>query len=184
MFMVKQQPRISSQRLLLRPFEHSDITTVAYLANDREIADNTLNIPYPYGQEDARIWLELLSQLAQCGDSYSWAITLRDDQRLIGAISLTSLGHQQAETGYWIGQAYRRQGYCSEALQALLSTAASTYRLQTVSAVHLRSNPASGHVMRRAGMHHVAEERRPDSQGNSVPVDIYRITLPQASSLA
>ncbi|MCL1074975.1 GNAT family N-acetyltransferase [Shewanella dokdonensis] len=177
MFTLKQQVPIISPRLLLRSFVTSDIATIAMLANDREIADNTLNIPYPYSEDDARLWLELQAQQTQCGDSYSWAITLQDTGALIGAISLTLLQEQQAETGYWIGREFRNQGYCSEALQALIRVAAETYHLTSISAVHLRSNPASGCVMRHAGMHHLTEEQRPDSQGNWVPVEIYSLEL-------
>lgn len=70
MFVLKQQVQITSPRLLLRPFVTSDIPTIAMLANDRDIADNTLNIPYPYSEDDARLWLELQAQQTQCGDSH------------------------------------------------------------------------------------------------------------------
>jgi RimJ/RimL family protein N-acetyltransferase len=177
MFVLKQQVQITSPRLLLRPFVTSDIPTIALLANDRDIADNTLNIPYPYSEDDARLWLELQAQQTQCGDSHTWAITLKDSGVLVGAISLTLLQAQQAETGYWIGREFRNLGYCSEALQALIRVAADTYHLTSISAVHLRSNPASGRVMHHAGMQHIAADLRPDSQGKRVPVEIYCLVL-------
>ncbi|MDF0535408.1 GNAT family N-acetyltransferase [Shewanella yunxiaonensis] len=183
MFRAKQHAFISSERLLLRPFSFSDIPAITQLANDPVIAENTLNIPSPYDEDDARVWLELQQQLAQCYDSYAWAISLRSSGTLIGAISLTATEDNQAETGYWIGKLYRNQGYCSEALQALLENAQRIYQLTAVSAVHLVSNPASGKVMQHVGMKKIAEEMRHNSQDLRVPMAIYRIDFNPLSTL-
>ena len=45
---MTQQPTLTTERLLLRPFTPADAPVVQRLAGDRDIAANTLTIPHPY----------------------------------------------------------------------------------------------------------------------------------------
>lgn len=57
-----QQPNIETSRLLLRPFNLSDATTVQSLAGDRAISDTAWSIPYPYKDGMAEEWISTLLQ--------------------------------------------------------------------------------------------------------------------------
>lgn len=55
--MTTKQPIINTARLILRPFTLDDAPTVQQLDGDREIAFNTLLIPYPYEDRIAEEWI-------------------------------------------------------------------------------------------------------------------------------
>jgi RimJ/RimL family protein N-acetyltransferase len=82
-----------------------------------------------------------------------WAICLRSSGQLIGAIGLNiQRKYRLAELGYWIGRRFWGQGYCTEAMQAVLDYALHSAGLHKVTANHFADNPASGRVMQKAGM--------------------------------
>ncbi|MCB2287605.1 GNAT family N-acetyltransferase [Clostridium algidicarnis] len=51
------QPVIHTNNLLLRPFEISDSSRVKELAGDSKIATTTLNVPHPYEDGMAELWI-------------------------------------------------------------------------------------------------------------------------------
>ncbi len=101
------QPDIETDRLLLRPFELSDAATVKKLAGDFVIADMTLNIPHPYEEGMAEEWIGKHEQQFKDGESATFAICLKPDGDLLGAIGLIiNSRFKRAELGYWIGKEY------------------------------------------------------------------------------
>jgi len=50
-------PVLETERLVLRAPRLGDAKTVAALANDRHIAENTARIPHPYRLADAKDWI-------------------------------------------------------------------------------------------------------------------------------
>ena len=54
---MKKLPTLHTPRLIIRPFKMDDATVVAELANDKDIATNTENLPYPYEEHMARQWI-------------------------------------------------------------------------------------------------------------------------------
>lgn len=151
----QQIPTLETPRLVLRPFELEDAPEVKRLAGDRAIADTTLNIPHPYEEGMAEEWISRHSEAFAQDNGVTFAITRRADGSLMGAIGLMGLvkGHQ-AELGYWIGKPYWRQGFCSEAGQAVLEYGFRHWNLIRIHACHLSRNPASGRVMQKLGMAH------------------------------
>ncbi|MBT8218994.1 MAG: GNAT family N-acetyltransferase [Bacteroidia bacterium] len=92
---------------------------VSYL-NDLTIYQNTLNIPYPYGYDDAACWLTNIVELSeQLGFQPNWTIRHHDDG-LIGGVGLVidedGLRANQ-EIGYWLAHPYRRQGIMTSVLK-------------------------------------------------------------------
>jgi len=57
-----------------------------------------------------------------------------------------------AEAGYWIGVQYWGNGYCTEALKAIINYGFGTLQLNKIHAHHITTNPASGRVMLKCGM--------------------------------
>ncbi len=148
------QPELRTERLLLRPFVLADAPTVQRLAGDREIASPTLNIPHPYEDGMAEAWISTHQQQFQDGELVNFAIVRQRDGVLIGAIGLMAINrqHENAELGYWIGKPYWNNGYCTEATKAILRYGFSALGLNRIHSVHLGRNPASGQVMKKAGM--------------------------------
>ncbi len=78
----------------------------------------------------------------------------RNDQRLLGAITLDNIrrGPVQAGTlGYWIGSPFARQGYMREAILAMVHHAFQTLDLSRIEAACLPENAASRGVLEKTG---------------------------------
>lgn len=150
---MAKQPNIKTERLILRPFELNDASTVQQLVGDPTIADTTLNIPHPYQDGMAEGWIAAHQPQFETGTSVVFAITLRTTGALIGSIGLgIERRHDRAELGYWIGVPYWGKGYCTEAGYALFTYAFNELLLNRILACHFTRNPASGKVMQKLGM--------------------------------
>ncbi len=148
-----QQPTLTTARLTLRPFRLTDGARVQELASDRTIAANTMTIPHPYPDGESEAWItKHLSHFEQ-GIGVNFAIVVTTTQELIGSIGMgIDQDHCCAEIGYWIGDAYRGHGYCTEAGRALLQFGFETLGSHRIRAEHFAHNPASGRVMQKLGM--------------------------------
>jgi ribosomal-protein-alanine N-acetyltransferase len=146
-------PRLETPRLFLREIAERDLPIIAILANDRDIAGNTLNIPYPYSEADAIAWRILAQQGFRLGSAFTFAIELKQTQTFIGSIGVqVERRFDRAEVGYWLSKAYWNQGLVTEALAEILRFGFQELTLNKVFATHLAHNVASGRVMLKNGM--------------------------------
>ena len=71
----------------------------------------------------------------------------------MGAVGIElSVENEHAELGYWIGEPFWGQGYCSEAAAEVLKIGFQHFGLHKIHAHHLTRNPASGRVLQKIGM--------------------------------
>lgn len=146
-------PLLETTRLQLRPFALSDAKEVQRMAGNAKVAAMTALIPHPYLDGMAEQWISTHAENFRTGVSATWAVTLKETNKLIGCISLgISAKKQQAELGYWVGEEYWNNGYCSEAALTTIDFAFKKLNLVKVTSRHLAENPASGKVMQKAGM--------------------------------
>ncbi|KTD88517.1 GNAT family N-acetyltransferase [Paenibacillus etheri] len=152
--MFNQEKRtITTERLILRPFELSDAKRVSELCNNYNVYKSTLTLPYPYTIECAISWIEAHEVNFINNMYYEFAITDKSTNELYGAIGLTNKqAHRNGEVGYWIGEEYWGKGYATEATKAIIAFAFSEKHYHKVFAIHFASNPSSGRVMQKCGM--------------------------------
>ncbi len=151
--MLHLLPTLTTPRLRLRAFAPADVPQLVALAGNYEVARNTLNIPHPYREADARHWVQATQENYAQQTGYAFAIELRVTGKFIGGIGLTlEQRFDRAEAGYWLGQPYWGRGLASEALGALLRFGFEELRLNKIYATHIASNPASGRVMLKNGL--------------------------------
>ncbi|MDO8685319.1 MAG: GNAT family N-acetyltransferase [Clostridiales bacterium] len=95
-------------------------------------------------------------------DFYRWAITLKKDNRAIGAIGfhIESEYDSVADVAYTLSKAFWYRGIISEALKAVLHYALVDVGVNRVEAFHAIDNPASGKVMLKAGMKYEGHARQ------------------------
>ncbi len=145
---------LTTGRLLLRPLRDEDGPRLAELANDRQVAEGTLALPFPYTRLHAEHFIRHEREERVKASFFACAIERREDGQLIGVIGLTfQADHRRAELGYWLGVPYWNQGYVTEAGRAMLDYGFGVLGLNRVFASHYTSNPASGRVMQKLGMH-------------------------------
>jgi ribosomal-protein-alanine N-acetyltransferase len=90
---VGQIPTLITSGLILRPFELEDAPAVRQLAGQWDIAEATAS------KDMAQGWISTLQGAFDKGEVVVFAITLKSDGRLIGAIRRTN---RLAEMGYWL----------------------------------------------------------------------------------
>lgn len=149
---LKDQPILSTTRLVLRPFTLDDSERVQELAADRRIANTTASIPHPYPDGVARDWISSHAEKWLKQESVSYAITLKDTGDIIGCVSIANMRDGIGELGYWVGVDYWNKGYCTEACKALIDFVFNKMSISRIFAKHFARNPASGRVMLKSGM--------------------------------
>src|SRR5688500_12404638 len=94
-------PNLTTERLILRQLEIQDENEVFALRSDKRV-NEFLARPKPEVVEDARKFIEKINdQIAKNAGIY-WAITLKNDNKLIGTICYWNIvkEHSRAEIGY------------------------------------------------------------------------------------
>jgi RimJ/RimL family protein N-acetyltransferase len=93
-------PVLATERLVLRAPCFGDARTIATLANDRRIAENTLRIPHPYGLADAQSFITAANTT---GSSEIVFLIATRGGAVIGACGIALFGEEPPEIGYWLG---------------------------------------------------------------------------------
>jgi RimJ/RimL family protein N-acetyltransferase len=65
---MKEQPVLTTERLILRPYSLSDAKDLQRLIGDREVSDTLLLVPYPYLDGMAEEWIDKQSLEYQEGN--------------------------------------------------------------------------------------------------------------------
>jgi len=150
---MPSQLTLETDRLVLRPPMKKDIPALFRHLNHPAISQTTLHIPYPYTRKDAMTWVTKNKQEIVRGLSYSFAITSKKTNQMIGAIGLhINSEHNRAEAGYWIAVPHWNKGVATEALIRIMEFGFTIIGLHKIYATHLIHNPSSGRVMEKAGM--------------------------------
>ena len=143
---------IKTDRLILRPIGDRDAQNISTLAGDIDIARMTSTIPYPYPVISADFFIMTNRENRRRGLCYNYAVTLRDNDQLMGVVGVFRRGEDTAlELGYWIGKPYWNQGYTTEACSAVLREAQQSLGVTRIVAGVFVDNPASLKVLRKLG---------------------------------
>lgn len=151
---MDQQPTLETRRLRLRPFTLKDAPQVHALAGDHRVSEMTVNVPHPYEDGMAEAWIASHHNLFTSRRAIIYSVIIRTTEEMIGAVSLNQVTEKDGNLGYWIGFPYWGNGYCTEAVEALVDFAFKQFGLPLIYARHLRENVASGRVIQKSGFNH------------------------------
>ncbi|MET2852914.1 GNAT family N-acetyltransferase [Vibrio owensii] len=149
------QPKLFTERLILRPFQHEDSERVALLAGEKIIADMTANIPHPYELPMAKTWIDGHTPMYKERRGAVYAITLRESGELLGAVSIPRVEDGYGTLGYWLGVPYWGKGYAFEATSALIEFARVDFELTGIKVLHLVENQRSKSVINKLNVPYV-----------------------------
>lgn len=144
---------ISTDRLVLRPFDEDDIQAYTEMMNDEQVMAWT-DVPQPFTEREARTWItEYAPTERTSGRGLDLAVTEFLTQRLVGRIQLTETDWhvRSTELSYVVAPWARGEGYASE---AALATAQWLFREQKFERIELRTaadNTASQQVAQKIG---------------------------------
>lgn len=144
---------IETNRLILRPFAHTD--SVSMLKN--WIADERVQFMYaePVYTTEPEV-KELLDKYIgsyEKEDYYRWAIMEKESGECIGQIAyfLVDSKNHFAEIEYCIGVAFQRKGYATEAAKAVIHYGFEQIRLHKVQICVRPNNTPSKQVIEKCG---------------------------------
>lgn len=148
---MKEFPVILTERLILSQLNESDIPFIVEYLQQKVYSELTSNIPYPYTEKDAEVWMDVSREAFVHKTGYTFAI--RDHgHRLMGAVGIHDRGDDKAELGYWLAVPFWNKGYATEAAKAIIDFGFETLNLNKIYATHFLNNPASGRIMQKIGM--------------------------------
>jgi len=165
-------PVLVTERLVLRPPHEDDIPELAQLANNRRLAEMLGRMPHPYGETEARAFIETARNDEVPGRTY--AISLAETGNFIGCAGL----HARAdglELGYWIGEPYWGRGYATEAAHALVDLA---FRATMIERLHVACrviNGASRRVIHKCGFQYSGQSMLDSLVAGRAPVERYSL---------
>jgi RimJ/RimL family protein N-acetyltransferase len=165
-------PVLATERLILRAPCFEDARTIAALANDRRIAENTLRIPHPYGLADAQSFITA----ANASDGEIVFLIATRGGNVIGGCGIARFGEEPPEIGYWLGVPFWGQGYATEAVRAVIDHAFGDLGYDSVAGGARVSNPASRRVLEKCGFQWTGVGLyRIRALASSAPVDRFRL---------
>lgn len=144
---------ISTERLVLRPFDDTDIPALGDMMNDEAVAAWTAH-PFPYTTAHAREWVTSGAPAVRTsGRGLAFAVTEFLTQRLVGAVRIdrTDWRIRGAELSYITAPWARGEGYACE---SALAVAQWLFRDQKFERLELRTpadNSAAQQVAQKLG---------------------------------
>ena len=137
-------PNLKSERLLLRPVKPEDVEEVFAIRSDPETMKY---IPRPLARtkQDALDHIGMVSKGIEENEFINWAITLKEDDKLIGMICLLrmQLNNFRTEIGYILHPDFHGQGIMSEAIEIVIDYAFNILNFHSLEAVIDPRNSAS-----------------------------------------
>lgn len=144
---------ISTDRLVLRPFEEADVPALTEMMND-ELVTAWTALPHPYTPADARAWATgKAAAVRSTGHGIALAVTEFLTQRLVGAIHVdrTDWRVRSAEIGYVIAPWARGEGYAGESVLAVSQWLFHDQKFERVELRTAADNTASHQVAQKIG---------------------------------
>jgi ribosomal-protein-alanine N-acetyltransferase len=157
MFGRRRKVRLETERMTLRPPQHSDFRAWTELRR----ASRDFLVPWePTWATDHLTRKAFTNRVywAQRSITSGSAVPLflfqRDAEMILGAITLDNIRRGPAQSGtlgYWIGSPYARQGFMREAIEAVVHFGFTSLDLSRIEAACLPENKASRGVLEKSG---------------------------------
>ncbi len=142
---------LETERLLLRPFEATDLDDLCALYADpdvmRYLSTGVL------GRADTALRLQRMMDHWQTHGYGIWAVIRKSDSRFIGRCGIANLHeYEDPELAYTFARAHWGQGYATEAARAAVDFAFEQLKLRRVFALAIAENLGSRNVLHKLGM--------------------------------
>ena len=169
-------PTLETPRLLLRPLELADAEQAQILFPHWEIVRYLDKIvPWPYPPDGALTWYrDFVLPAVERGEEWNWTLRLKSSPgQMIGNINLRR--RENNNRGFWIGLPWQRQGFMTEACEAVTDYWFDVLKFPVLRAPKAVVNVGSRRISEKTGMRIVATEEREYVSGRFL-TEIWEIT--------
>jgi ribosomal-protein-alanine N-acetyltransferase len=145
-------PELITRRLLLRQLSLDDAEEIFQLRSDERV-NALIDRTTATSIDDARQFINMIITAQKNNESIMWVITLKDNPKLIGAITYWNIVKEkdEAEVGYELLPQYYGQGIMHEALLKVIEFGFKTIRLKTIVADPKAINEPSVKLLEKCG---------------------------------
>ncbi len=145
-------PVITTERLILRHIEESDVSEIRFLRSDERIMQH-IDRPRMHTDEEAMTLIQRFHTFEKSGEGINWGITLKGNNTIIGIVGLFNFNKEnhRAEFGYLLHPDHHRKGIMREAAQPILEYGFKELRLHSICGQVKPENDASRKVLERSG---------------------------------
>lgn len=145
-------PVLETPRLWLRSILPEDAHTMMFLRSDDNVM-KFVNRPKPRSVDEVLELIEKIRNNAAKNEAIAWAITWKDDPRMIGMIGFHYIypEHHRAEIGYMLHPDHWNKGVVSEAVTAAIDYGFNTMKLHSIEANVAPEHGASIRVLKKHG---------------------------------
>jgi ribosomal-protein-alanine N-acetyltransferase len=167
---------LETSRLFLRPLQLADAAQIQAVFPHWEVVRYlAAQVPWPYPPDGAQHYIRDIALPAmERGETWQWTLRLKSSpDEIIGSIDLRN--NRNDNRGFWLGLPWQRQGFMSEACDAVTDFWFNVLRFPVLRAPKAVHNTASRRISERQGMRLVATEDR-DYVAGRFPSEIWEIT--------
>jgi ribosomal-protein-alanine N-acetyltransferase len=145
-------PTLQTERLFLRKLSLDDAEEIFYLRSNKHI-NKYIDRIRATSVEDANNFIIKTNQAIENNEYIDWAITFKDDSRLIGSICLWNINEEEnkAEVGYELLPEFQRKGIANEALSKIIEFGFDVMQLYKIEAYTHKENIASTKLLEKFG---------------------------------
>jgi ribosomal-protein-alanine N-acetyltransferase len=149
----KDLPTLQTERLVLRKFNHEDVSDVYDYAKDPKVAEYVLWYPHSSHYESLEFINNIISSYLK-GEPSSWCIQYKKTGKVIGSIGFVSvdLNHSRGEIGFALSREFWKKGLMSEAVSIVIKFGFEYLKLNRIQAHTHINNKGSGRVLLKCGM--------------------------------
>lgn len=143
-------PDLLTERLVLRRIVPADAQNLFVLRKDEDMM-RFIARTLAKSMNDVMELIEVINNGINQNESINWAITLKEENKLIGTIGFVrmTLVHHRAEVGYMLHQDYQKKGIMQEALISVINYGFNNVKLHSIEAVVDPNNLASAKLLER-----------------------------------
>lgn len=145
-------PCISTERLFLRQVEKNDVSEIFFLRSNPKVLKYLDRAPAST-HEEALEFIEKIIDLEKNNEAVTWAITLRNNLKLIGTICYWNIQkeHYRAELGYVLHPDFHGKGVMQEAIKEVVKFGFQIMKLHSIEANTNPNNRSSIKLLERNG---------------------------------
>jgi [ribosomal protein S5]-alanine N-acetyltransferase len=143
---------ITDGEIRLRLLAEADLEALIEAVQDPEVPRWT-RIPSPYGESEARAWLDHEERLRAGGEGLGTLIVEAATDRLLGGIGLVHIDWEEArcELGYWLTAEARGRAMMTRAVRLLAEWTFESLPIERITILAAVENDRSRAVAERAG---------------------------------
>lgn len=143
-------PQLQTERLLLRRLLLIDADAIRELRSNKQV-NEFINRSGSITLDEAKQFISKIETGVAKHGWFYWAITLKEQQQLIGTICLwnISVEKEMAELGYELNPVYHGKGFMQEAVKAIIQFGFEQMQLKIITALPKAENLKSIQVLKK-----------------------------------